>query len=145
MRLWVEILFLHFLLLYQFRQPPCEAVSWNTESQLQQLRNDRQPPCEAVSWNIENNLMEKVSSSQPPCEAVSWNTIRIKEHTRPFRVSLLVRLWVEISSTSHIFCHDHVSLLVRLWVEMSVISYLSWSCTVSLLVRLWVEICGDIS
>ena len=36
-------------------------------------------------------------SSQPPCEAVSWNTVNLSKFLMPF-VSLLVRLWVEITA-----------------------------------------------
>ncbi len=56
---------------------------------------DRQPPCEAVSWNSIFLTISIVRPRQPPCEAVSWNTmLSIGKMWAP--VSLLVRLWVEI-------------------------------------------------
>ena len=33
----------------------------------------RQPPCEAVSWNVNTYNFMSIPLSQPPCEAVSWN------------------------------------------------------------------------
>ena len=55
---------------------------------------------------------------QPPCEAVSWYFISCEDIFRLF-VSLLVRLWVEMSNpnSSRTFA-SNVSLLVRLWVEI---------------------------
>ena len=55
----------------------------------------RQPPCEAVSWNLStlSDIIERFG--QPPCEAVSWNIISTM-CTHRMTVSLLVRLWVEI-------------------------------------------------
>ena len=95
-RLWVEIIqriaFNHLL----YRQPPCEAVSWNMTTRNVNPGTYRQPPCEAVSWNKLNKCRitgykqsaslwgcelkseigvssVSVLTSQPPCEAVSWN------------------------------------------------------------------------
>ena len=80
-----------------WRQPPCEAVSWNLLLLFQvpdflqsaslwgcelkyivassRLLSWCQPPCEAVSWNWRRNRTMEEKSGQPPCEAVSWNTI----------------------------------------------------------------------
>ena len=55
-------------------------------------------------------------------------------------VSLLVRLWVEMFCGSCPFLKRVVSLLVRLWVEISHRSTTRQKQSVSLLVRLWVEI-----
>ena len=55
----------------------------------------RQPPCEAVSWNTGWWSASGGSLCQPPCEAVSWN-ISVHNNTHLLTVSLLVRLWVEI-------------------------------------------------
>ena len=62
-------------------------------------------------------------------------------------VSLLVRLWVEITMPVKNHPQIDVSLLVRLWVEiLSVLLYV-YKVNVSLLVRLWVEMsitdCND--
>ena len=54
-------------------------------------------------------------------------------------VSLLVRLWVEISQFRKNLMTVNVSLLVRLWVEILRKSYTWQRLYVSLLVRLWVE------
>ena len=100
-------------------------------------------------------------SCQPPCEAVSWNKCVTCVFYFSF-VSLLVRLWVEITfwkkhleagtSASLWGCElkydkrlnvergDTVSLLVRLWVEIFRHIITSTFPSVSLLVRLWVEI-----
>ena len=123
-----------------FRQPPCEAVSWNITNKNQELINSCQPPCEAVSWNSDQPAglashrrsaslwgcelkyipspvycLHKLSASlwgcelkchlpiwplenrcQPPCEAVSWNIV-FRDECRNQSVSLLVRLWVEMT------------------------------------------------
>ena len=96
MRLWVEINSPLHLQLLHCCQPPCEAVSWNTQ------------------------IIQSCFSCtcQPPCEAVSWNFISCADIFRLF-VSLLVRLWVEMSNpnSSRTFA-SNVSLLVRLWVEI---------------------------
>ena len=59
-------------------------------------------------------------------------------------VSLLVRLWVEMTKTRFSSCRNPVSLLVRLWVEITLgMNTIGWR-NVSLLVRLWVEILHQI-
>ena len=136
-RLWVEILMLSLLYMEHW-----SASLWGCE-----LKCFRGTERRSI-W------------SQPPCEAVSWNAIPFTKSC-PHRVSLLVRLWVEIfqkcSSPGIII----VSLLVRLWVEMLIntagcvwrtrqppCEAVSWNIfvssilsvsRVSLLVRLWVE------
>ena len=168
---------------YTDRQPPCEAVSWNTFTNNEDEVFSCQPPCEAVSWNkasVTRYWKSSRSASlwgcelkygyrrktvavlcQPPCEAVSWNT-NIRTTNVMGLVSLLVRLWVEISRLNVSGCMRIVSLLVRLWVEIfnTLIRFqcsfcqppceaVSWNAIkrliqicekVSLLVRLWVEI-----
>ena len=125
-----------------FSQPPCEAVSWNSEVLTCTRYTPCQPPCEAVSWNIGHYSNSELEKSQPPCEAVSWNRIRTKIQLRVGRqppceavswnikISVLV-LW-EIKSASlwgcelkfhfafSFFRDEFVSLLVRLWVEISI-------------------------
>ena len=81
---------------------------------------------------------------QPPCEAVSWNMIH-SGYTKLQRVSLLVRLWVEIHPTQNYHEKAFVSLLVRLWVEIGINPADSAYWFVSLLVRLWVEIPSSLS
>ena len=125
------------------------------------MKTWRQPPCEAVSWNMFFHNFFSGRICQPPCEAVSWNN-KVEVMKQCDTVSLLVRLWVEISRVLKINRKQKVSLLVRLWVEISSIhrrnSFLPsaslWGCElkyfkvgtsnpttpVSLLVRLWVEI-----
>ena len=102
----------------EFGQPPCEAVSWNCWD-IYQATPDipsaslwgceltywfwsssgwicRQPPCEAVSWNTYPVLCIVFINCQPPCEAVSWNIV-FRDECRNQSVSLLVRLWVEMT------------------------------------------------
>ena len=74
-RLWVEILLLVLFHFHMLRQPPCEAVSWNIHFS------------ESLCYLI----------CQPPCEAVSWNKLLEKYSEGLICVSLLVRLWVEIT------------------------------------------------
>ena len=74
-RLWVEIQMHHHFHGRRIRQPPCEAVSWNTILTEKHHDNHCQPPCEAVSWNITHTINATNPTSQPPCEAVSWNSI----------------------------------------------------------------------
>ena len=123
----------------------------------------RQPPCEAVSWNIEDRVQyinEPTSASLWGCEL---KYIGSGEWIVFLSVSLLVRLWVEITKIDPALIQSAVSLLVRLWVEITlnaqrykpfVSSASLWGCElkyimipysdinflVSLLVRLWVEI-----
>ena len=99
-------------------QPPCEAVSWNSEAHIRPEIQGRQPPCEAVSWNITRSAALLRSESQPPCEAVSWNKFFLNTiKNKP--VSLLVRLWVEMTLWNIRSEESPVSLLVRLWVEIA--------------------------
>ena len=139
----------------QKRQPPCEAVSWNSCWILRRTIFTCQPPCEAVSWNIyhisgfsgfgssaslwgcelkcrtgEKSLERLWSASlwgcelkwdyifscvfwqgQPPCEAVSWNWIQVM-CWHAFLVSLLVRLWVEMSISFNLMS---ILLSASLW------------------------------
>ena len=132
-RLWVEIPYLHLHYHLSDRQPPCEAVSWNSRDIARTSKTSCQPPCEAVSWNTSkmNVTHKKLSSAslwgcelkyggqvfqrhrtcQPPCEAVSWNINR--RNCRLWdMVSLLVRLWVEITA-----CHSETNSIqsASLW------------------------------
>ena len=129
----------HTVLSVRSCQPPCEAVSWNKLRYDEILTSVGQPPCEAVSWNTIIRGMSNISLPsaslwgcelkffypdipfslfcQPPCEAVSWNTTHLHTTLSSY-VSLLVRLWVEISSFPQKHPHLTVSLLVRLWVEI---------------------------
>ena len=77
-------------------QPPCEAVSWNEFDGDQKGIRRGQPPCEAVSWNVAVSFHFSRIWCQPPCEAVSWNDYKYRQG-EVLAVSLLVRLWVEIS------------------------------------------------
>ena len=72
-RLWVEIKIPVRVRITVFSQPPCEAVSWNIETETISTTCYGQPPCEAVSWNWNNVQRQGLCSCQPPCEAVSWN------------------------------------------------------------------------
>ena len=77
-----------------------------------------QPPCEAVSWNIFLQLFQLCSfrsASLWGCE-LKYGTDNY--NCKSSDVSLLVRLWVEISKTVDVFGCCLVSLLVRLWVEI---------------------------
>ena len=82
-------------------QPPCEAVSWNEQLTIQKDIRWSQPPCEAVSWNMRQLPTVLYKNCQPPCEAVSWNAVSTQSQFT-HAVSLLVRLWVEISSVPSI-------------------------------------------
>ena len=161
-RLWVEMHCTVWCWKLSYRQPPCEAVSWNILWQRNGICGIGQPPCEAVSWNIGHYSNSELEKSQPPCEAVSWNVdhmlLAYADYLSAslwgcelkyisgdtifsgFVVSLLVRLWVEIGVciTAKNVCY--VSLLVRLWVEIQLSSKHLKFAWVSLLVRLWVEI-----
>ena len=71
--------------------------------------------CELKYFKLRKQV---ITFSQPPCEAVSWNILNHPCRGRALRVSLLVRLWVEILSVLLYVYKVNVSLLVRLWVEM---------------------------
>ena len=94
-RLWVEIAFTVSIPSTICRQPPREAVSWNSISDVDYPVSHRQPPREAVSWNFHSRtffsdfqlsasswgcelkctglVIQSINRSQPPREAVSWN------------------------------------------------------------------------
>ena len=88
-RLWVEITHTHT------RQPPCEAVSWNS----------------AVIGGFTGFLVSLLVRLWVEMSTNIWLDL-----LNP--VSLLVRLWVEIMLYMSIALPSLVSLLVRLWVEM---------------------------
>ena len=118
-RLWVEIRPCGCGRMPQRCQPPCEAVSWNVlyHSVISQSRLSASLwGCELKSQTLELSTVR--SGCQPPCEAVSWNILNHPCRGRALRVSLLVRLWVEILSVLLYVYKVNVSLLVRLWVEM---------------------------
>ena len=120
------------------RQPPCEAVSWNFNPPVHSIRHQvsllvrlwvemlsgiarYRLGLSASLWGCELKFdclfAELPLISQPPCEAVSWN-IRHKNKIHRDSVSLLVRLWVEMSGQQMRDMSTKVSLLVRLWVEI---------------------------
>ena len=145
----------------QISQPPCEAVSWN------ELKNALvNGDCLSASlWGCELKCGQTdqtdESRSQPPCEAVSWNVsefficfpqrwsaslrgCELKYQLSPYEqyllhVSLLVRLWVEMTKRRNWQANNRVSLLERLWVEIKQATKLNRVRIVSLLERLWVE------
>ena len=96
-----------------------------------------------------SEIRQRIWPGQPPCEAVSWNMLRPSYHGAGGRsaslwgcelkwcksvqkpktgVSLLVRLWVEISVTKNALYGDTVSLLVRLWVEIEIMEDCTIAC-----------------
>ena len=120
-----------------------------------------QPLREAVSWNFWYRLIGNLCCSQPLREAVSWNC-SVRPSASSWRVSLFVRLWVEINKAQEeerafegqplreavswnlsYRIGEHwlfVSLFVRLWVEIYALASFRCPSKVSLFVRLWVEI-----
>ena len=68
------------------------------------VMESRQPPREAVSWNITKHSIDSVTTCQPPREAVSWNAKGVADSAMAV-VSLLVRLWVEITSQQPFFSY----------------------------------------
>ena len=153
----------------------------------QELQMYRQPPCEAVSWNMKSWCSLESRSQSASLWGCELKYIATRWSVHDPIVSLLVRLWVEISIVFFVPSGKVVSLLVRLWVEMMhlmccrfitssaslwgcELKYLCiyqthpWRCqppceavswnsneqmenaidSVSLLVRLWVEIFTDI-
>ena len=82
---------------------------------------NRQPPCEAVSWNASCFCNSADAWSQPPCEAVSWNDL---EWVVPWWESSSASLWgceLKFDGSLDSALATLVSLLVRLWVEMSML------------------------
>ena len=120
-------------------QPLREAVSWNNAGDQGDYPEERsQPLREAVSWNSSLPIIFGIELGQPLREAVSWNT-EIQKRQRILRVSLFVRLWVEITIWIRKEGDVTVSLFVRLWVEIMNGGNTRMSRPVSLFVRLWVE------
>ena len=75
----------------------------------------------ASSWGCELKRSTLKPSKWTIMSASSWGC-ELKRESRSgvyrfWRVSLLVRLWVETSQPKQLFCRQSVSLLVRLWVE----------------------------
>ena len=70
-----------------------------------------------MSWNVIWKEYFYGRICQPPCEAVSWNNTAQVDFTIE-KVSLPVRLWVEILLLFATQLKLQVSLPVRLWVEM---------------------------
>ena len=139
-RLWVEILILEVLstMLDVSLLVRLWVEIWLSENRYPHIHS--QPPCEAVSWNTNIARSASWGVRQPPCEAVSWNAYQNDLQSQNKKVSLLVRLWVEISMKDIASLLIIVSLLVRLWVEIIVKVIGNYLALVSLLVRLWVEI-----
>ena len=110
---WNKIV-LNFVIFFT-RQPLREAVSWNLIEFFLVLSEYGQPLREAVSWNVwVLRHTQIVSSRQPLREAVSWNTCGGRS-INTTRVSLFVRLWVEMQN-----------ILTLLLSELSSAS--SWGC-----------------
>ena len=89
-------------------------------------RQPRQPPCEAVSWNSKSVGILLWTSCQPPCEAVSWNRLG---GVAGVSASGSASLWgcelkwlYQFNNKSH----KPVSLLVRLWVEIHLLIYIAY-------------------
>ena len=95
-RLWVEI-----LCVVSLQATFQSASSWGCELKYFLLWKHMQVCWSASSWG---------------CELKLYHRLECFDH---FRVSLFVRLWVEISLALFIFFHLSVSLFVRLWVEIS--------------------------
>ena len=104
-RLWVEIVSVGTMI------PRAGSASlWGCELKCCRDINCKQclcqPPCEAVSWNYGQRFPSIGGyNRQPPCEAVSWNNYPVFQLCGPI-VSLLVRLWVEIT---YLHLHYHLS------------------------------------
>ena len=101
-----------------FRQPPCEAVSWNAPYHCKHILLLCQPPCEAVSWNFFLPCSQPPFWCQPPCEAVSWNVIAGIVGPEDVKSASLWGCELKYSEPQHYQQQRQVSLLVRLWVEM---------------------------
>ena len=113
-RMWVEILVMSRLIGVVSSHPPREDVSWNISAMFPGRTNSSHPPREDVSWNIP----ELVQIFQGGTSSSSWGC-ELKLLFRslafpPFKVILLVRMWVEI-----LLLKQHLSILT---------SSSSWGC-----------------
>ena len=120
MRLWVEMWITGRLWRDQYRQPPCEAVSWNRDP----LMQDAFDSPSASLWGCELKCVL--------CKTDLLFTV----------VSLLVRLWVEISVASWRYAVHHRSaslwgcelkcstiLCHRFNIRQPPCEAVSWNCT----------------
>ena len=130
--------FLNSLML--IRQPPCEAVSWNTEHLTYPTRNAvsllvrlwvemifawYKADLSVVSLLVrlwveitQATVMYGAQDSQPPCEAVSWNTLPpFHYHYHPCQPPCEAVSW-NMEKVRGYTADRIVSLLVRLWVEI---------------------------
>ena len=130
------------------RQPPCEAVSWNSK---RECRGERSGVSLLVRlwveiWlNCKRNLKHIVSllvrlwvempdtgplvpeeSCQPPCEAVSWNVSQQKCGYSHYRQPPCEAVSWNVVHDRCAYKPSHVSLLVRLWVEI-LVGVSAWS------------------
>ena len=110
-RLWVEIHTTKTKKEEYGCQPLREAVSWNIDGLTKQLEEKCQPLREAVSWNFNTLVSRKACVCQPLREAVSWNGIENVISTPP-KVSLFVRLWVEINP---VICLNRITSSASSW------------------------------
>ena len=118
-RLWVEMLIISYIEGTAPRQPPCEAVSWNIVV-VNFFRKNIVSLLVRLWVEIPLFLLLFFSfSGQPPCEAVSWNDSVMRgfeSHMRSASLWGCELKWLSIISTHPM---NLVSLLVRLWVEIS--------------------------
>ena len=98
----------------------------------------------ASSWGCELKCNPRLISAIRTTSASSWGCelkyLTTRNMRAAMKVSLFVRLWVEIPGFLPGYRILGVSLFVRLWVEMINSLYVCSNSLVSLFVRLWVEI-----
>ena len=70
-RSWVEKQMINLVYNYDSR-PPCEVVSWKTNTNEYVLHVIGRPPCEVVSWKVVRAVHRNDDMRRPPCEVVSW-------------------------------------------------------------------------
>ena len=122
-------------------QPPCEAVSWNAFSTGCQHNGKHQS---ASLWGCELKFNSRILLNSSLESASLWGCELKYYHQFPMEywqhVSLLVRLWVEITLENALFMRIVRQPPCEAVSWNAVVVFSVTISAVSLLVRLWVEI-----
>ena len=110
-RLWVEMIILRLS-----RLAFSSASLWGCELKYYRFQPVRcmlrQPPCEAVSWNTLSYFSTKIFFRQPPCEAVSWNGYFMESGECLFKSA---SLWGCELKSSTLYYHRRIKTSASLW------------------------------
>ena len=124
---------------FDYRHPPCEDVSWNSDAP-SVLLYGRDVILLVRLW-VEIYVRWTLYWDRKVILLVRmWVEINLQRFTTfSFTVILLVRLWVEIMKSLQLAEAKVVILFMRLWVEIAKEQFKDWKVAVILFLRMWVE------